>query len=57
MNTKKVLDLCVVDNLSVKFYFLIFIVRTNNKVPLVRMIFSYDYLTTIQVVLVHISEA
>ena len=39
MNTKKLLDLYIVDNLSVKFYFLIFIIRTKNKVTLVRIHF------------------
>ena len=50
-NTEKSLDLYIVDNLSVKFYFHIFIIRTKNNS------FSYDYLKTIQLVLVHISKA
>ena len=39
MNTKKFLDLCIVDNLSIKSYFFIFIIRTENKVTLVRIHF------------------
>ena len=57
MNTKAFLDLCMVDNLYVKFHFLIFIIRTKNKVTLARIQFLYNYLKTIQIVLVQISEA
>ena len=39
MNTKKFLELCIVDNLSVKFFFLMFFITTKNKVTFVRIHF------------------
>ena len=35
MNTKEFLELCIVDNLSVKFFFLMFFITTKNKVTFV----------------------
>ena len=39
MNTRKFFDSYIVDNLSVKFYFLVFIIRIMNNVTLARIHF------------------